>query len=103
MNQQVTNKDFLMLEGKKRRGLSMDKIMTILCYVALITVVILPCLMIIYYTFWDGSKIDFEMFRSVLFQVDNLKAMKNTLIIAVIDCVISTFLVLSVAYCMSNL
>ena len=48
MNQQVTNKDFLMLEGKKRTGLSMDKVMTILCYVALITVVILPCLMIIY-------------------------------------------------------
>ena len=41
MNQQVTNKDFLMLEGKKRTGLSMDKVMTILCYVALITVVIL--------------------------------------------------------------
>ena len=90
MNQQVTNKDFLMLEGKKRRGLSMDKIMTILCYVALITVVILPCLMIIYYTFWDGSKIDFEMFRSVLFQVDNLKAMKNTLIIAVFATLFAT-------------
>ena len=83
MNRQVTNKDFLMLEGKKRNGLSMDKIMTILCYVALITIVILPCIMIIYYTFWDGTKIDFEMFKSVLFQVDNLKAMKNTLIIAV--------------------
>ena len=90
MNQQVTNKDFLMLEGKKRRGLSMDKIMTILCYVALITVVILPCLMIIYYTFWDGSKIDFEMFKSVLFQVDNLKAMKNTLIIAVFATLFAT-------------
>ena len=47
MNRQVTNKDFLMLEGKKRNGLSMDKIMTILCYVALITIVILPCIMII--------------------------------------------------------
>ena len=90
MNQQVTNKDFLMLEGKKRSGLSMDKIMTILCYVALITVVILPCLMIIYYTFWDGTKIDFEMFKSVLFQVDNLKAMKNTLIIAVFATLFAT-------------
>ena len=47
MNKQVTNKDFLMLEGKKTGGLSMDKIMTILCYAALITVVILPCVMII--------------------------------------------------------
>ena len=90
MNRQVTNKDFLMLEGKKRNGLSMDKIMTILCYVALITVVILPCLMIIYYTFWDGSKIDFEMFKSVLFQAENLKAMKNTLIIAVFATLFAT-------------
>ncbi|MBQ6503664.1 MAG: iron ABC transporter permease [Flexilinea sp.] len=90
MNQQVTNKDFLMLEGKRKRGLSMDKIMTILCYVALITVVILPCVMIIYYTFWDGTKIDFEMFRSVLFQQDNLKAMKNTLIIAVFATLFAT-------------
>jgi len=32
-----------------------------------------------------------------------LKWMRNTLIVAVIDCLVSTFLVLSVAYCMSKL
>ncbi len=85
----MTNKDFLKLEGKKQ-GLSMDKIMTIFCYVALITVVILPCFMIIYYTFWDGTKIDFEMFKSVLMQKENLAAMKNTMIIAVIATAFAT-------------
>ncbi len=85
----MTNKDFLKLEGKKS-GISMDKIMTIFCYVALIAVVILPVFMIIYYTFWDGSKIDFEMFRSVLFQKENLRAMKNTLIIAVFATLFAT-------------
>ena len=85
----MTNSDFLKLEGKKR-GLSMDRIMTILCYVALIAVVILPVFMIIYYTFWDGTKIDFEMFKSVLLQKENLQAMKNTLIIAVFATLFAT-------------
>ncbi len=85
----MTNKDFLKLEGKKS-GISVDTIMTIFCYVALIAVVILPVFMIIYYTFWDGSKIDFEMFRSVLFQKENLRAMKNTLIIAVFATLFAT-------------
>ncbi len=85
----MTNSDFLKLEGKKR-GLSMDRIMTILCYVALIAVVILPVFMIIYYTFWDGTKIDFEMFLTVLMQKENLQAMKNTLVIAVFATLFAT-------------
>ncbi|MBR2791988.1 MAG: iron ABC transporter permease [Erysipelotrichaceae bacterium] len=85
----MTNKDFLKLEGKKS-GFSMDKFMTIFCYVALIAVVILPVFMIIYYTFWDGSKIDFEMFKSVLLQKENVQAMKNTLVIAVFATLFAT-------------
>ncbi|MBR2700990.1 MAG: iron ABC transporter permease [Erysipelotrichaceae bacterium] len=85
----MTNKDFLKLEGKKS-GFSMDKFMTIFCYVALIAVVILPVFMIIYYTFWDGTKIDFEMFKSVLLQKENVQAMKNTLVIAVFATLFAT-------------
>ncbi|MBR0082049.1 MAG: ABC transporter permease subunit [Clostridia bacterium] len=46
-----------------------------------------------------------KLFSGTYYGVDNafLKWMLNTLIIAVIDCLISTFLVLSVAYCMSKL
>ena len=76
----VKNKDFLKLEGK--RFFSLDKLMTVLCYAALITVVILPVVMIFYYAFWDGSKIDIDMFVKVLTQQGNLKAIKNTVIIA---------------------
>jgi len=84
----VRNKDFLKLEGK--RIFSLDKLMTILCYVALITVVILPVVMIFYYAFWDGSKIDFDMFVKVLTQQGNLKAIKNTVVIAIFTTAIAT-------------
>ncbi|MBR0232048.1 MAG: ABC transporter permease subunit [Clostridia bacterium] len=45
------------------------------------------------------------LFSSTYYGVDHafLKWMLNTLIIAIIDCIISTLLVLSVAYCMSKL
>jgi len=85
----MPNKDFMKLEGKKQ-GLSMDRFMTVFCYVALIAVVILPVFMIIYYTFWDGSKIDFEMFKDVLMQKENLTAMKNTLIIGLFATLFAT-------------
>ena len=85
----MPNKDFMKLEGKKQ-VLSMDRFMTVFCYVALIAVVILPVFMIIYYTFWDGSKIDFEMFKDVLMQKENLIAMKNTLIIGLFATLFAT-------------
>ena len=46
-----------------------------------------------------------NLFTKKLYGVDYafLRWMGNTLIIAVIDCVVSTFLILSVAYCMSKL
>ncbi len=84
----VKNKDFLKLEGK--RFFSLDKLMTVLCYAALITVVILPVVMIFYYAFWDGSKIDIDMFVKVLTQQGNLKAIKNTVIIAFFTTAIAT-------------
>ncbi|MBQ4253977.1 MAG: iron ABC transporter permease [Erysipelotrichaceae bacterium] len=83
MFKKAQNKDFLALEGK-RPGISLDNIMIIFSYIALTAVVIIPVFMIIYYTFWDGSKIDFEMFRTVLFQPENLGALKNTAIIGVV-------------------
>ena len=45
------------------------------------------------------------LFSGTYYGVDNafIRWMLNTLIVAVIDCIISTFLILSVAYCMSKL
>ena len=84
----IKNNDFLRLEGK--RLFSLDKLMTIICYIALVTVVILPVFMIIYYALWDGSKIDFEMFARVLTQPGNFKAIKNTVIIGVFSTLLAT-------------
>ena len=83
MFKKAQNKDFLALEGK-RSGISLDNAMIIFSYIALTFVVIIPVFMIIYYTFWDGTKIDFEMFKTVLFQPENLGALKNTAIIGVV-------------------
>ena len=46
-----------------------------------------------------------NLFTGTFYGVDHafLRWMGNTLIIAVLDCVVSTFLILSVAYCMSKL
>ena len=52
-----------------------------------------------------GLKNFADLFSANYYGVENAfpKWMLNTLIIAVVDCIISTFLVLSVAYCMSKL
>ncbi|MBQ9196506.1 MAG: iron ABC transporter permease [Clostridia bacterium] len=82
-----TNSDLARLDGKK---FGLDQIMTILCFLILTTVVILPVVMIIYNTFWDGSKIDFEMFVRVIFREENLSALKNTVIIAFFATLLAT-------------
>lgn len=82
------NLDFEAHEG--RRLFSMDRVITFLCYAVLIGVVILPVVMIIYYAFWDGAKIDFRMFWEVLMQRENLTAMKNTIVIAIFSTIIAT-------------
>ena len=88
MLRRKTNSDLERLEGGK--FMSLDRFMTLLCYLILVTVVILPVFMIIYYAFWDGTKIDFQMFFNVLMQKENLAAMRNTLIIAVFSTLLAT-------------
>lgn len=83
------NSDLARMDGKK---FGLDQIMTIVCFVILTTVVILPVVMIIYNTFWDGTKIDLEMLRRVIFREENLAAMKNTVIIAVISTIFATII-----------
>lgn len=82
------NRDLERLE--KPRLFTLDRVMTLLCYLILITVVILPVFMIIYYAFWDGNKIDFQMFFNVLMQKENISAMLNSLTIALFSTVLAT-------------
>ena len=82
------NRDLERLE--KPRLFTLDRVMTLLCYLILITVVILPVFMIIYYAFWDGNKIGFQMFFNVLMQKENISAMLNSLTIALFSTVLAT-------------
>lgn len=82
------NRDLERLE--KPRLFTLDRVMTLLCYLILITVVILPVFMIIYYAFWDGNKIDFQMFFNVLMQKENISAMLNSLTIALFSTALAT-------------
>jgi len=83
------NSDLARQDGKR---FGLDQAMTALCFLIMTTVVILPVVMIIYNTFWDGTQIDLEMFRRVIFREENLAAMKNTVIIAVISTIFATII-----------
>jgi len=83
------NSDLARQDGKR---FGLDQAMTALCFLIMTTVVILPVVMIIYNTFWDGTKIDLEMFRRVIFREENLAAMKNTVIIAVVSTIFATII-----------
>lgn len=78
--------DFAKLEGKNkvtRRGIKLDKILTVFAFLYLGIIVFLPIAMIIYTTFFDHGRFDTTLFKEIVLNVDNIEAMKNTLIIAV--------------------
>lgn len=79
--------DLARMDGKR---FTLDRFLTIICFLILSTVVILPVIMIIYNTFWDGTKIDFGMFARVIFREENLSAMRNTLVISVCATTLAT-------------
>lgn len=75
----VKSSDLAKIDGKK---FGLDKILTILCFVILFIVVIIPIFMIIYNAFFDQGKFDFALFTKVLVHKDNIGAMWNTIVIA---------------------
>lgn len=81
------NSDLARMDGRRFR---MDSVMTMLSFALLTTVVILPVAMIIYNTFWDGSKLDLAMFARVIIREENLTAIKNTVIIGVFATLLAT-------------
>lgn len=74
-----SGKDLSKLDGRR---VSLDGVLTILCFVILIIVVVIPMVMIIYNTFFSGGKFDASLFTRVIFDKENLGAMKNTILIA---------------------
>ena len=70
------NKDLASLEGRK---LPLDQIMTVLSFVILFIVAIIPVMMIIYNALFSNGSLDIATFGRVLFDPENLGAMWNTI------------------------
>lgn len=70
------------LDRIEGRRFSLDMVLTLLSFVFLFIVVVLPMAMIIINVFFSGGKFDLSMFLRVLIDKENIKAMLNTLIIA---------------------
>lgn len=86
--------DLASIDGKKT--ISMDKALTVLCFILLFIIVIIPIFMIIFNTFFkttDG-KLEFElsMFVTQLTDPKNLAAMWNTVKIALFTTIFGTIM-----------
>jgi len=75
-----------------RRRINMDKLMTVICFVLLFIIVIIPIFMIIYNAFFFEGKFSLELFTSELTDKKNLAAMGNTLKIALFATVFGTIM-----------
>ena len=67
------------MEGRK---FGLDQAMTGLSFVLLLVIVAIPIFMIVYNAFFYEGKFDISLFVSVIGNMDNLKAMWNTIVIA---------------------
>ena len=85
------NSDLRRMEGKR---FTIDKAMTILCFVLLIIVAICPVGMIIYNACFDTvtHHLDLALFKEVIFQKENIGAIKNTLVIGVLVTLFATLI-----------
>ncbi len=95
MFKRKTNSDLAAMEGHK---FGLDGIMTGLSFVLLFIIVVIPIFMIIYNAFFYQGKFDLTLFTSVIFDKENLKAMGNTVIIAVAVTIFGTIMGLFYAW-----
>ena len=75
------NRDMARMDGKK---FSLDKVLTILSFVILIVVVVIPMVMIVYNTFFFEGKFDTSLFTEIIMDPANVTAMWNTIKIALL-------------------
>ncbi|MBQ8616815.1 MAG: iron ABC transporter permease [Clostridia bacterium] len=75
-----------------RRRINMDKLMTVVCFILLFIIVIIPIFMIIYNAFFFEGKFELNMFVTQLTDSKNLAAMWNTLKIALFATVFGTIM-----------
>jgi len=75
-----------------RRRINMDKLMTVICFILLFVIVIIPIFMIIYNAFFFEGKFELDMFITQLTVSKNLAAMWNTLKIALFATIFGTIM-----------
>ena len=82
--------DMAAVDGRRR--INMDKLMTVICFILLFIIVIIPIFMIIYNAFFFEGKFELNMFVTQLTDSKNLAAMWNTLKIALFATVFGTIM-----------
>ena len=75
-----------------RSGIRFDlnKILMILCFVILAITVVMPMLLVVYYTFFYNLSFDWKMFARVVTEPSNLKATWNTVLISFLVTIVGT-------------
>lgn len=89
------NSELAALDGKKH--VSMDKALTITCFILLLIIVVIPIFMIIFNTFFEKAttgkwNLDLSVFKTQLTDKKNLSAMWNTVKIAFWTTVVGTIM-----------
>jgi len=82
--------DMAAVDGRRR--LNMDKLMTVVCFILLFVIVIIPIFMIIYNASFFEGKFELDMFITQLTDSKNLAAMWNTLKIALFATIFGTIM-----------
>lgn len=73
------NKDLAAIDGRK---FGLDQLMTVLSFVLLAVIVVIPIFMIVYHAFFFEGQFSLSLFTDQLFKGDNLASMWNTIKIA---------------------
>lgn len=89
------NKDMAALDGKH---FGLDKTLTIICFLILFVIVLIPVVMIFYVTFFNEGHFDLSMIKKVILDADNIGAMCNTILVALGATVIGTIMGLFFAW-----
>ena len=90
MSGYTRNRDLAAVDG--RRHFSMDKVLTVVCFILLLIIVVVPIFMIVYNAFFYEGKFSASLFIEQMTEAKNLEAMKNTLVIALLATVLGTIM-----------
>lgn len=89
MKKYKRNADLAAIDGRR---FSMDKVLTVVCFVLLLIIVVIPIFMIVYNAFFEEGKFNANMFVEQMTDKKNIEAMWNTLKIALLATLLGTLM-----------